>query len=369
MTLDEREQRRWKGAIVRDALQRIGGVEVDVAPVVPAPRQLGYRNKIELGVARDAEGRVRVGYHSAPPESRLVDVERCEVQHPAANVLLSSVREFFAGLDGDRIGEGLRIVLRRSWSSGELLVAAWESGPPFPEAKSLAEHLRPRHAELAGVVRVLTPRGRRGGARTIAVWGRTWLAERVGDIELRLPAASFLQINAELAPVLLGVVVELAGNVRGRRVADLYGGVGLAGIALARQGATVTVCEADGEAAACGRQAARARGIEGITFHGGAVEPFLDALARDGRGLDVVVANPPRTGMTRRVCERIAACRPRRVVLVSCDPSTLARDARRLIDAGYVPGRATPLDMFPQTPHVETVLALDRVETGGAFPY
>ena len=220
-------------------------------------------------------------------------------------------------------------------------------------------HLRKRHPELVGLVRIRVA-GRRGGARTRVVWGRGWFQERVGATTFRLPAACFAQVNTEMANELVDLVNECAGEVRGRRAIDLYGGIGIYGMELARRGAEVIVAEADGEAVSCGQRAVRDQGLERVRFARGDVGDFLLELGAGGRGADVVVANPPRSGAGPEVMDRIVEIGPSRVILVSCDPATLARDARQLVVGGYRAGRAVPVDLFPQTSHVETVLSLKR---------
>lgn len=365
MPLDDLEQRRWKRTMVREALRRIGhaGVEVDEVRVSPS---LAYRNKVELTLGRDPGGRPVVGYHSGAVERGLVDIDRCAVQHDDANGVLASARSYLLDHAKDWVdslpgrADPYRLIIRRSWLTGEVLVALRETNWPFPAARALAEHLARSHANLAGVVRIRARSGRRGAARVSRILGRTWLEERIGNTTFRLPAASFFQINTDAASQLLDVVVECAGSVEGRRVADLYAGVGAFGIELARRGAEVTLCEADVQAILCGRRAARAGGSRSISFVRAEVSDFLQRSLREGRCFDVIVANPPRSGMGPDVPRRIGEHRPARVVVVSCDPATLARDTRRLTQQGYLPERAIPIDLFPQTAHVETVLLLTR---------
>ena len=241
-----------------------------------------------------------------------------------------------------------------------MLVALRETTTPFPDAARLAERLTTAHQYLAGVVRIRALAGLRGGARVLSVTGRSWLEERIGEVTFRLPAASFLQVNPQAAELLLRLVREGVGPpAAATSVIELYGGAGAFGVNLARSGATVTLCEADLAAVRAGREAARGS-TSNITFVHADVGAFLRRCKTEGRRADVVVADPPRAGLGRRLPEQIAAMSPRRVVLVSCDPATLARDTRRLTAAGFVAERAVPVDVFPQTAHVETVLTLTR---------
>jgi 23S rRNA (uracil1939-C5)-methyltransferase len=367
MVLDEGVQRRWKRTVVRDALRRIGqsGVRVEEPRACSAP--LGYRNKTELTLGRDRAGRPAIGFHPAGPAGEgLIDIDRCPLQTDTANGILKTARSFllsradrWAGA-ADTGGEPFRLVLRTSRSTGEALVALRETARPFPDARALARRLAASHPELAGVVRIRARQGRRGGARVDSLVGRAWLAERIGGVSFRLPAVSFLQASTEAAEALLALVREAAGPVDGASALDLYGGIGAFAFDLARRGARVSVCEADVDAVRCGRAAARASGADHITFVHSDVTAFLRDWLHERRGADVVVANPPRGGMGKRVPEQIAELAPRRVVVVSCDAATLARDVRRLSDAGYTSESAIPVDVFPQTAQVETVLSLAR---------
>lgn len=345
MVLDEAEQRRWKRRLVVDALERIGGLRgVDVGETLACPQPLGYRNKVEFHAAPSGAGSWTLGLFSADPRPRLIDVERCAVLHDAANELLPSVREW---LRAGRARSAFRLVVRRSWTTGELLVAG-------PAEEEFAAFVMERHPEIRGVVQLIAPPGRRGGVRTVRVRGRDWIEERIGGASFHVPASSFLQVNGPMAEPLLARLLELAGDVAGAELLDLYGGIGVSGLALAARGARVTVCEADAEAVRCGREAARRAGRE-LRFVRSDVARFLRAGAPAPA---VAVANPPRGGMGRQGVEALVARRPGRIVVVSCDPATLARDLRQLVEQGYRLGPVLPVDLFPQTAHVETLVAL-----------
>jgi len=367
MALDEAGQRHWKRTLVVDALRRIGQNEVPVDEVRAVAGVLGYRNKLELTLGRDGAGKPAIGFHPADPAaSGLVDVASCPLQTDVANRVLATARDHLLERPDGWAGqagagrEPFRLVIRASRHTGKVLVALRETSTPFPRAGTLARRLEAAHPELAGVVRIHARPGRRGGARVLPVRGKTWLVERVGGVSYRLPAASFLQVNLDAAELLIGLVRAAAGPVGGKSVIELYGGVGTFAVDLAKRGASVTVCEADVDAVRCGRLAARSAGVDRIDFLHSDVTAFLRGCLRDGRRAQVVLADPPRSGLGARLPKQIAALQPERVVLVSCDPATLARDARRLTEAGYAAERAIPVDLFPQTAHVETVLALSR---------
>jgi 23S rRNA (uracil1939-C5)-methyltransferase len=176
-------------------------------------------------------------------------------------------------------------------------------------------------------------------------------------VAFEVPAGSFVQVNPGAAEVLLDQVRAACGPVAGRRVLELYGGMGVFGLALAREGARVTVCEADPQAIDAGRRAAWAAGLRASFVQGDVARELVRAR---GRPWDLVLADPPRTGLAPGVAGAIAVLAPARIVLVSCDPATLARDLASLHGNGYAVERVVPVDLFPQTPHVETVTTLGR---------
>ena len=366
MPLDEGVQRDWKRRQVQDALQRIGGLAgAEVEPVRTRGPVLGYRNKVELALGRSLAGEPVLGFHGGGSSSGVVDVACCPLQHDGANFVLDAARRLL--LDPQRAWsaafekEGcFRLVLRRSWLTGEILVALRETRSKFPGLDEFASELAQACPEVQGVVRIVAREGRRGGARVERVLGRDWIDERVGELTFRLPALSFLQVSTVMAAELVQLVAECAAPTQETEVLDLYGGVGSIGLHLALRGARVTVCEADRTAVGCGRRTARKAELSRASFVTGDVGDFLKSAAPARRGPETIVANPPRDGLGRGVAKAILQRRPKEVILVSCDPPTLARDLGRLVQGGLAPVRVSPLDMFPQTSHIETVVHLRR---------
>lgn len=363
MVLDEQSQRDWKRKIVADALQRIGKLaDLEVEPVLASHRSLGYRNKVELSFGRDAAGQLVIGYHRPGEHRTLVDVAACALQDEAANRALTVVRRFFlegpgrdtAILDDPR--EPLRLVLRSS-KRGRLLVALRGRDLPFAQEHELAATLVAAVPEVASVVRLLAPPGRRGSTTTRALHGPPWLEEEIAGLGFELPAASFFQVNPGAAEILVQVVTELAGPVEGTSLLELYGGIGVFSLSLAQRGARAVVCEADPDAVASGGRAAAENGALPVTFERADALRFL----RSFRGRpELVIADPPRAGLGAGVAQALVRLEAPHVVLVSCDPAILARDARSVTSAGYVPRRVVPVDLFPQTSHVEVVMLLER---------
>jgi 23S rRNA (uracil1939-C5)-methyltransferase len=364
MVVDESAQREAKRTFIVDALERIGrltGVAVD--SIVPSPPEFGYRNKIELTFGHDLAGAPVLGYHRAGDPSRLVDVGACHVADGRLGPMLQLARAFFLEGPGRtdpalaRSRDPVRLVLRASSTADERLVAFRGPGVPFPSLPKFAQVARDADTGLVGVVRVVGSPDRRGGATLQAIAGRSWIAEEILGIPFRVPAATFLQIHAAAAGTMLRHVLDGAGQPA--RVIELYGGVGGLGLAMAHGGAELTIVEADPEAVACGREAAERAGIASARFVRADVSRFL----RDARGAgppDLLIADPPRSGFGPGVAAAVAALRAPRIVMVSCDPGTMARDVAALTRGGYAVDRVVPFDLFPQTAHVEAVVWLSR---------
>ena len=366
MVLGEADQRSWKRRLVVDGVERIGRlVGVEVAETLPSDRDLGYRNKVEMTFGRVGPRRV-LGFHPPRTVDRIVDVQSCLLQGSAGARVLTSARGFFLEGAGrheaalDRSSEPTRLVIRESKATGDVLVALRGSPGPFPSAMPFASHLASRHPEVKGVVRLLARPGRRGGTSTVSLLGDPWIEETLGGTRFRLPAAAFFQVNPGAAESLVGLVLDATASFASPQVLDLYGGVGVFALALARRGARGTVVEADREAIECGRRAATEERLGPIEFVASDVASFLRSSHRGASPPLVVIADPPRTGFGRGVAEAIAGLGPSRIVLISCDPPTLGRDLRALADRGYVTRRVVPVDLFPQTAHVEAVAMVDR---------
>lgn len=369
MVVDERAQRAAKHAFVVDALERVGrlsGLAID--PVVAAPTALGYRNKVELSFGSDATGRHVLGYHRAGLPSAIVDVARCAIADSGLQPLLDVARRFFLegpgrpDLTANGAARRLRIAFRTSSTHDERLVALMGSEGSFASAGAFARLATEADSGLAGVVRILSVPGRRGGARVESISGQAWIHDEILDVPFRVPAATFLQVHPSAAEALGRHIVEGARSPG--RVLELYGGVGGIGLALARKGARVTIVEADREAVASGREAAERVGIPTVRLVASDVGRYLRNSNR-AEAPDLVIADPPRTGLGREVVVALAGLGARRLTMVSCDPATMARDVGALVAHGYGVDRIVPFDLFPQTAHVETVVWLSLAAGSG----
>jgi 23S rRNA (uracil1939-C5)-methyltransferase len=364
MPLPEDRQREWKRRLVVDALTRIAGLEDPaVEPVRHPSAPLGYRNRVEFTAAAGLDGKPAIGLWGRVEQTRaLVDLPGCPLQTERANALLDRIRRLVAQRPdiGRRLVEqGPFRLLIRTTSTGFLSLGFWGTEHPFPSAAELAAALVRAPDAPASIVELRARPGRRGGVRARTLHGSATIRERLGEFEFELPPASFMQVNPAGGEALIDIVRELAGDVRDRRILDLFGGVGAFGLHLARRGARwVVVCDADREAIDAGRRAGRYAGLVNVRFVHQTVRAYLQS--QQGKATDLLLANPPRSGFGRGVAAGILALEPRRMIIVSCDPPTLARDLGPLLSAGYRPGPVVPVDLFPQSHHIETVVLLEK---------
>lgn len=347
-------QHSAKARIVTDALARIGGLSVDVAPTVASPEPYGYRNKVEF-VAEESTGGLRLGLHKLG-DPAIVPVDRCLLLPPAVQDAPRSLEGALRYLSGRHGSLGLRrVALRTSRATGDVEVALWTDPGPFPRqmaAKAISDAVGAK-----GVVRVLV-KGLEKERRVTGVevlTGRGNWTERLAGERIAVSAPSFFQVNTGAAESLVASVLERLSPEENDRVLDLYSGVGTFTLPLAARASEVVAVEASRHALADLRRNLDRAGVYADVV-GGDVSRELPTLGT----FDLAVVDPPRTGLHPDALDALAATAARRIVYVSCDPATLARDAARLNAAGYRVANVEPHDLFPQTYHIESVALFER---------
>lgn len=323
--LNYESQLEAKRGIVQNALERIGGfANSPVQECVPSPQQFAYRNKAEFFIGGDGA----IGFH-ARRTHKVVDIAHCPLLQEPLNELLGAVRDLLprdtANSFETRVDSTGALALRVAWRDGTAT-----------DAKEFFAALRERVPSL------IDP-------------NRQQLSEEVEGLNFRIGAFDFFQVNSSLTPRLVETALEMAHIEKGTRALDLYCGAGLFGLAMARRGAIVEGVDRYETL----NDNAKLNGLQ-VRASRGAAAKFLNAVVSRGAQCDVALLDPPRAGAAECV-EPLIKLRPERIVYVSCDPATLARDLKNLAQNGYDLKRATPLDMFPQTAHVETIGLLERM--------
>jgi 23S rRNA (uracil1939-C5)-methyltransferase len=359
-------QLAFKEKQVRDCLQRLGGVgDVELRPILPAPEPYGYRNKMEFTIAGAPPA---IGLHAFERYDVVLDIERCLLQSDTMNALLDEfrgqVRARALSVWDPHTERGLLrfVMMREGRNTGEAMVNVVAAAPDVETLAPVAQALHARAPATASVV--LNVNAKKAsvavGSEEHLLWGREHITESLSGVGFQVSANSFFQTNTRQAERLFAIVsaaCELEGT---ETVLDLYSGTGAISLLLARRVRAVYGIEVAAAAVADAIRNARANGIDNCTFLAGEVRHVLPDLVRQGVRASVVVADPPRAGFHPKALSALAALAPARIVYVSCNPSTLARDVGELARHGYRLDWVQPVDMFPQTPHIEAVARLRR---------
>ncbi len=355
-----------KASQVRDALVRLGGVaDPPLEPAVPAESQFHYRNKLEYSFAPGPDGPI-LGFHRAGRWDEVLDIRECWLTTELGNALRDATRswarEHRLEAYDQRTQRGFlrHLVVREGRNTGQALVvlvtargdlseeAFVRTMTRFPEVKSVYWGVNDRPAEITTVPARL-------------MWGEEAIEEELCGLRFRVRPNAFLQTNSAMAERLYELAIEYAGLTGGETVYDLYCGTGTIGLTIARAAMTVWGIDASEESIACAIENAELNGIGNAAFFAGEVGRSLEELRERSGPPDVVVVDPPRAGLSGKALRQVGRLEARRLVYVSCNPTTLAGNVKQLAaDWGYSLVRARPVDMFPHTPHVETVALLAR---------
>ena len=362
-----------KEHIVRESLAHLAGLrDLEIRPMLSMADPWRYRNKMEFTFHPAA----LLGLHRRGAFDQVVPIDACLVQSDGANAILRLVRDWAAasGLSRydprDRTGLLRQVIIREAGSTGEILVALITTAPEVPGAQALADVLIAAAPGISGVLHGINP-GFSDGLplhRVALLAGRPYIVEELAGIRFRIGLQTFFQTNTAQAARLVEVVQALTGLDGNELVYDLYSGVGTFSLPLARRARRVYGVEIVPSAIEAAEENAASNGMSNAEFLAGDVRRHLpDLVSRAGRP-DVVVLDPPRSGAGRRVIEKIVAAGAARVVYVSCNPTTLAPDLSELVRAGYIVRAVQPLDMFPQTYHVECAVSLTSAAAAGGPP-
>ena len=352
---------------VADAFRRIGGIaDAPLEPIVPANDVFHYRNKLEYSFAQLEDGPT-LGFHKAGRWDEVLEIEKCWLTTDLGNAIRNAVRDWARGDrlvaydQADQTGYLRHLVVREGRNTGQALVQL-VTGPgekydtggfvdvlrQFPEVRSIHWSVNDSPAEVTNLP-------------TQLLWGDEAIEEELCGLRFRVRPNAFLQTNTAMAERLYGIARDFAALTGNETVYDLYCGIGTIGLVLARDSLTVWGIDLSEESIACALENADLNGIGNAAYFAGNVGQAVEELRDRSGNPDVVVVDPPRAGLAGKALKRVGEIAAPRVVYVSCNPTTLASDLKTLRDDyGYRLVRAKPVDMFPHTPHVETVTLLER---------
>jgi 23S rRNA (uracil1939-C5)-methyltransferase len=346
------EQLRHKQTQVEDALVRLGGLDgFELEPIEPAVEQWRYRNKLEYSFG-EHDGELVLGFHARGRWDLIVDADDCQLASERNNARRNELRDWAraTGLPAQdrRAHRGVfrNLVIREGRRTGQLQSRLVTSAAEIP---------RPP-VDLHTIVE-----GESGGTDgpTGAI-GAEYLEEDLCGLHFRISHRAFFQTNTEMAERLYGVAAGLAGLTGSERVFDLFCGIGTLGLSMARESGEIWGIEIVPDAIVDAEENARINGIDNAHFRAGDARKEIRPLIEEAGKPDVVVVDPPRAGLSKKIVRRLIECEARRIVYVSCNPTTLAPNAAQLAEAGYRLRRVKPVDMFPQTPHIECVALLEK---------
>ena len=358
------EQLHLKQAKLIKLLGRFGRVEEIIGMDDPTH----YRGKVQAAF-KSKSGKVISGvYQSA--SRRIVEVENCMLEDACAAPILATIRKLCGSMKirpyDIESGQGFlrHVLIRRGFVSGEIMVVLVTAKGEFRSERSFVNELIRRHPEITTVVRNINPTDTALflGSENQVLHGEGFITDRLCGLDFRISPRSFYQVNPVQTEVLYGKAREFAALTGSETVIDAYCGTGTIGLTMAATAKEIVGVEVNRDAVADAVDNANRNGITNATFHAADAGEFMETMAAKGQTADVVVTDPPRAGCSGKFLHSLLKLAPRRVVYVSCNPETLARDLFTLTKGGYRVRRIQPVDMFPFTGHVECVVRLDKKE-------
>ena len=368
-------ERELKEETVRQIFKKAGLPEVEISPLIGSPTEREYRNKAQYPISLDKHGEYVIGFF-APKSHRVTEAAGCPLAPKVFGEIIEELRAFFKkygiSVYDEESGEGLlrHIYLRRGEISGEVLLTLVINGDFLPHAEALCEVLKERFPELVGILLNINKENTNIilGESFLTLSGRDHIFDTLGGVALKITAPSFYQVNHSAAELLYAKAKELAAPTKDDLLLDLYCGAGSIGLSMADAACEVIGIEIVESAVECATFNAEINHINNASFYAGDASDTKKILepAERARGEkikpDIVILDPPRGGTTAELIEHIAGLNPRKVVYISCNPATLARDMVLFKNHGYLGKEVTPFDLFPLTGHVESVVCLERKE-------
>lgn len=368
--MDYQEQLRFKQKKIEDNLRRIGGFEqIPMEPIIGMEQPFRYRNKAQFPVGTDKEGNLVTGFYAGRTHD-IINNRNCylgvEENRQVLDVVLGWMEEYGVPAYDEKTGTGLvrHILIRYGFKTGEMMVCLVINGERVPKQEALVERLR----EISGMTSITTSTNQERtnvimGSKIRTLWGTPYISDYIGEVKYQISPLSFYQVNPVQTEKLYGTALEYAGLDGNETVWDLYCGIGTISLFLAQKAKKVYGVEIVPAAIEDARRNAELNGITNAEFFVGKAEEVLPEMYAKGEArADVIVVDPPRKGCDAALLETVVKMQPERIVYVSCDSATLARDLKWLCAEGYELKRVRGVDMFPMTGHVETVVLLSKGE-------
>ncbi|MCL7747660.1 23S rRNA (uracil(1939)-C(5))-methyltransferase RlmD [Halalkalibacter alkaliphilus] len=357
---------------VKDVLERIGGLkDVTVHPTLGMEDPWRYRNKAQVPVGEEG-GLVIAGFYQKRSH-RIINMDECLIQHEENDQIIRVVKNIankygIRAYDEEKHRGTLRhVVARKGKVTNEVMVVLVTRGKELPNKKNIIEEIQAQIPNVKSIVQNINPKRTNVifGDETNVLWGEEYIHDYIGDIKFAISARSFYQVNPEQTKVLYDKALEYANLTGKETVIDAYCGIGTISLFLAQRAKHVYGVEIVPDAIADAKRNAELNGITNVDFAVGEAEKIMPWWYAQGIRADVIVVDPPRKGCDAELLETILSMKPKRVVYVSCNPATLARDLKVLEEGGYVTKKVQPVDMFPHSSHVESVAQIVLEEEAG----
>ena len=350
---------------MRDAFERIGGLSPEFKSIVASPETVRYRNKAQYPVRRE-NGILSIGFY-AKKSHRVIDGGDCFLQPEEfteiIDIFKSWINENNVTVYNEEIGIGLlrHIYLRKAFATGEIMVCAVINGTTLPHSDSLLEKL----SSVDGFKTLVANINREKtnvvlGEKCINIYGDGYITDILCGVKIKLSPLSFYQVNRNGAELLYKKTAEYVSPTTEQTILDIYCGTGTIGLSMANSVKELVGVEIIPEAIEDAKANAQLNNITNARYICGDASVAAEELKNKGIKPDTVILDPPRKGCAEELLKTVSQINPQKIVYVSCDPATLARDCARLLDLGYKVKEVTPVDMFPRTHHVESVALLDK---------
>ncbi|AYC30291.1 23S rRNA (uracil(1939)-C(5))-methyltransferase RlmD [Paenisporosarcina cavernae] len=359
-------QLAMKHSMVRSVIDRIAKLpHVPVHPVLGMENPWRYRNKSQIPFGTQ-NGRMVSGFYKTRTHE-IVDTDVCLIQQPEGDDILQALTNEFEKLGvmpyDEETGRGMlrHVVIRKGFATGEIMVVLITKKKKWAEKEQVVEAVRRIVPDVTSIIQNVNSEKTNVifGNETLTLWGKDTITDTIGDVKFDISARSFYQVNPVQTEVLYGKALEYANLTGGESVIDAYCGIGTISLFLAKNAKHVYGVEIVPEAIEDAKKNAAINGISNATFEAGPAEVVIPNWYKQGVKADVLVVDPPRKGCDETLLQTIITERPKKIVYVSCNPATLARDLRILEDGGYETKEVQPVDMFPQTTHCEAVAWLE----------
>ena len=338
-----------------------------VSPIIGMNDPYHYRNKVQAAFGMTRRREIISGVYQSSSH-RIVKVDSCQIEDQIADRIIVTIRQLLPEFqilpyqEDTRKGLLRHVLVRRGFQSGQVMVVLVTASPVFSMKKRFTKALVERHPEITTVVLNINPMKTSLvlGEREEVLYGDGYIEDTLCDLVFRISPRSFYQINPTQTEILYRKAIDLAALTGTERVLDAYCGIGTIGLIASKHAAEVVGVEVNGDAVRDARINAKRNGIRNAQFIKADASRYMVELANEGQPIDVVFMDPPRAGSDLPFLQSLVTLAPKRVVYISCNPETQARDLRVLTQNGYRVTRLQPVDMFPHTTHIECIAALER---------